>query len=58
MKSKLVELRKVVEFIRQRQESNRQALMHVDDESVLRARHRHDVLKELADAFESGTAGI
>lgn len=54
MKSKKVDLADVVAYLRGRQESNRLALTQGEETYVLRARHRHDVYKDLADDIESG----
>lgn len=57
--SRMVELSKVVEVIRRRQEMARLALTHFpDDAQILRSRHRHDALKELADDLENGMCGL
>jgi len=54
MKDARVRLADLVAYLRGRQESNRMALIQADESSVMRARHRHDVYKELADDLESG----
>jgi hypothetical protein len=52
MKDARVSLAKVIEYVRLRQKINGEAMFGCDDAGTLKARHRHDAFKDLADALE------
>jgi hypothetical protein len=52
VKDAKVSLAKVIIHVRNRQKSNEKALIQSEESNVLRARHRRDALKELADYLE------